>query len=267
MTSTPERLMAPIALLLKSVDATYTTAFAAAGLAAAFSDVLSFEARNRDVLRERLRSLASYDGLIITSPRSSEAIVEALMAMDDAERAHVLAQLQTLPVFSVGQKTSAPLTALGVTCSGEASGSGDVLAAHIASVQDPTSTKPTLFLCGEKHHDALPTSFRARNQVLEELIVYVSASVSSIDYFASPNAATPAWVIFFSPSGVHTARAMLHVDWTTIKKAAIGKTTAAALAKVANETNDATWNADAVAVAPTPEGLLKAMGAAEGSAT
>ncbi|KDO35261.1 hypothetical protein SPRG_00107 [Saprolegnia parasitica CBS 223.65] len=258
--------MAPIALLLKSADAKYTTTFAAAGFAAAFSDVLTFEARNRDVLRERLRSLALYDGLIITSPRSSEAIVEALMAMDDAERAHVLAQLQTLPVFSVGQKTSAPLTALGVNCSGEASGSGDVLAAHIASVQDPTSTKPTLFLCGEKHHDALPTSFRARNRILEELIVYVSASVSTIDYFAL-QAATPAWVVFFSPSGVHTARAMPNVDWARIKKAAIGKTTAAALAKVAHETSDETWSADAIAVAPTPEGLLEAMRAVEGSAT
>ncbi|OQR96874.1 uroporphyrinogen-III synthase [Achlya hypogyna] len=251
--------MATSALLLKSDDIKYREVFGAAGYTTSFSDVLTFEARNRDELAARLLALATYDSLIVTSPRASQAIVDTLQALPAAERPRVLAQLQVLQVFSVGKKTSEPLTAIGVACLGEDSGSGDVLAPYIASMQDPTSTKPTLFVCGEKHHDALPTSFRERGRVLEEIVVYASAAVETIAYFADPTAERPAWVAFFSPSGVHTARRVVAVDWTRIKKVAIGKTTATALAKAAEETGDASWAAATVAAKPTAEGLVEAM--------
>jgi uroporphyrinogen-III synthase len=168
-----------------------------------------------------LLDLDAYDGVIVTSPRASKAIIDALQGISSPEvYRKVLKQLQQTTIYSVGLGTSQPLLEFGdFACLGDESGSAEALGEFIASVDH--GTKPMVFLCGEKRHDALPESFRRRSRALKELVVYASTQVNEIEWL---QANIPEWVVFFSPSGVDVAKRMISVDWPRIHKAAIGTT-------------------------------------------
>ncbi|RHY09224.1 hypothetical protein DYB36_002199 [Aphanomyces astaci] len=121
-----------------------------------------------------------------------------------------------------------------------------------------------VFFCGDKRMQALPTSFDGRSQRLDELVVYSSRQVEEIVWLKTN---IPQWVVFFSPSGVDAAQRMTNVPWGAIKKAALGKSSAAALEKAALLHHDKSWEAKAVAAKPTPEELVAAIVAHDKLAT
>jgi uroporphyrinogen-III synthase len=122
--------------------------------------------------------------------------------------------------------------------------------------------RPLLFLCGDTRRDELPTCLAQHSVPLEELVVYTSSSAATCDAVmlsAIPAPlASPAWLVFFSPRGVQAALdGRLHLRWPGARRAAIGPTTAEALAACA-----ALGPAHAVAVAPNASALCVAILAA-----
>ncbi|CAK4616436.1 hypothetical protein AeMF1_003648 [Aphanomyces euteiches] len=244
----------PVVLLLKAEDDKYRKPFYERDLEVAFSDVLTFTRENVDALTEALQALDQYVGIIITSPRAASAIVDVVQSLTPDKAQSVLEKLQSMSIYSVGKSTSKPVVEIGLTCIGEDSGSAEVLSEFIE--KSGNTTGRMLFLCGNKRMDTLPESFSRRNQPLDELVVYSTKEVDEITWLKTN---VPTWVVFFSPSGVKAAQRMEAVPWKTIKKAAIGKSTATALAKAAEALSDATWEANAVAAKPTPEDLAEAV--------
>jgi uroporphyrinogen-III synthase len=79
--------------------------------------------------------------------------------------------------------------------------------------------------------------------------VYDARPIGTLDFSPHP---APDWVVFFSPSGVKAAQNARGIEWDRVRKAAIGPTTAEALA-------EAGWTAAAVARAPEPVALAGAL--------
>lgn len=256
-------------LLLKGIDHKYAAAFdkrrsdVDPSVTVHFADALSFDYVNTSDLERVLDGLGDqFSGIILTSPRSAAAIANIFAKCDDQQRYdNLLQRLRSVQVFSVGAATSEPLRPFGIQCLGEQCGSADHLAAFLHSpgiLPVNCGSKPIVFLCGEKRRDVLPASFQERNLPLHELIVYSTSVVDHIILPSQLETTPPDWIVFFSPSGIK-AVTMLPWSWSRIRKAAIGKTTASALAEYADEVCDETWRADAIAEKPTPEALVDAI--------
>ncbi|CAI5725634.1 unnamed protein product [Hyaloperonospora brassicae] len=229
-----------------------------------FTEVLTFAYVNTPQLVDVLTHVERYSGLLVTSPRSALAVATAVNGLDAEHQRLVLTALQSVPVFSVGAATSRALLPLGVVCKGDAAGSADALAASLhrdGGLPATCTERPMVFLCGDKRRNVLPDSFRSRGLPLEELIVYETCAVSNV---ALPvECQVPQWIVFFSPSGVDVAKDRLPLPWQSIRKAAIGTTTAAALHEHAVATGQPCWEADVTALKPTPEALASAICAFE----
>ena len=121
-----------------------------------------------------------------------------------------------------------------------------------------------LFLCGEKKRTEIPHSFRARDQVLVEVMVYRAHAKPQID-FPRVGGKTNIflWCVFFSASSLTAlSNVVLHDDCCclqAIQKLAIGKNTAKALENHARETGEMHWNPTNVAGKPTIEGIMQAI--------
>ncbi|GMF16337.1 unnamed protein product [Phytophthora lilii] len=257
-------------LLLKAADEKYATALAKSPEGATrrqlkphFTDVLTFEYLNSAQLRDVVTHLERYSGILVTSPRSAIAIDNVVAAMDAEMKRQVIDKLRATPVFSVGAATSQELLPLGIVCKGDDAGSADVLAEYLHQdgvLPAHCKEKPMMFLCGDKRRDALPDSFRSRGLPLEELVVYQTCAVQNVEF--PDECKVPDWIVFFSPSGLKVVKD-LALPWQSIRKAAIGKTTAAALHEHAEETGQSFWEADVTAPKPKPDSLADAIFAFE----
>ncbi|KAE8966134.1 hypothetical protein PF011_g28049 [Phytophthora fragariae] len=258
-------------LLLKAADEKYKAALEQSPdssssrrvLEAHFTDMLTFEYLHSAELLDVLTHLERYSSILVTSPRSAIAVDTVVNALDAELKQQVLAKLRVIPVFSVGAATSRELLPLGVICRGDEAGSADVLTEYLH--QDDVlpmncKDKPMMFLCGDKRRDTLPDSFRSRGLPLEELVVYRTCAVEKVEFPAECN--VPDWIVFFSPSGLKVVKD-LPLPWQSIRKAAIGKTTAAALHEHAVSTAQTFWEADIVAPKPKPDSLAGAIFAFE----
>ena len=103
-----------------------------------------------------------------------------------------------------------------------------------------------LFLSGNRRRDTLPRALVEAEQQFDEVEVYRTFTQTDI---ALPE--PPAWLVFFSPSGIEAVRASGY-DLSAYTCAAIGPTTAGAL-------RDQGANVRAVAETPTPEALTAAL--------
>ncbi|TYZ69486.1 hypothetical protein PybrP1_012560 [[Pythium] brassicae (nom. inval.)] len=255
-------------LLLKAADAAYAAAFEQRALAPHFADVLAFEWVNEDAALTAISRLERFSALLVTSPRGASAVKCALEKLREgpggaARYAQALERLRALPVYSVGRATSRELEALGVKCRGDECGSAEVLAELLhrdGELPTASATRPVLFACGEKRSAVLPESFRTRGLPLEELVVYRSLALASVELPAE--CARPQWVAFFSPSGLK-AMVKAALPWAHVRKAAIGNTTAAAMRAHAASTGLSYWEADVVAPQPTADALADAIAAFE----
>ncbi|KAG6574690.1 Uroporphyrinogen-III synthase [Phytophthora cinnamomi] len=258
-------------LLLKAADEKYKAALEQSpesgstrrALEAHFTDVLTFEYLHSEELLHVLTHLERYSGILVTSPRSAIAVDNVVNALDAELKQQVLAKLRATPVFSVGAATSRELLPLGVFCQGDDAGSAEVLSEYLHQdgvLPADCKDKPMMFLCGDKRRDTLPDSFRSRGLPLEELVVYQTCAVQSVEFPAE--CTVPDWIVFFSPSGLKVVKD-LPLPWQSIRKAAIGKTTAAALHEHAVATEQSYWEADVIAPKPKPDSLAGAIFAFE----
>ncbi len=205
--------------------------------------VLAFEFVHAEDLREALEHPRRYDGLIFTSPRAVEAVASAISWLPTE---NILWHSKL--VFAVGPKTASELRQIGFEPIAAESGSADMLATQIAARE---FRRPLLFLCGSRRRDELPDKLRRTGIDFEELCVYESRPRARLDLPSHPD---PDWVAFFSPSGVQAVIEDGRLDLHSMRIAAIGETTANALAD---------FPLQAVARAPTPEALAQAIAAAD----
>lgn len=234
-------------LLFRSGDESdpYEEALAEAGYTAVSVPVLEFEFVHSEELREALEHPRSYDGLIFTSPRAVEAVASAMSWLPTEN-----IMWHSKPIFAAGPKTAAELRQIGFEPTGERSGSADMLLEHITACE---FKRPLLFLCGNRRRDELPDALRQAAIDFEELCVYQSHPKESLDLTAY---ADPAWVVFFSPSGVQAVRDEGRLDLNSVRIAAIGKTTGEALKKDG-------FRVEAIARSPTPDAVAEALAAAD----
>uniref|UniRef100_A0AAV1T856 Uroporphyrinogen-III synthase n=1 Tax=Peronospora matthiolae TaxID=2874970 RepID=A0AAV1T856_9STRA len=255
-------------LLLKAADEEYRRALEQCAssnesrqglLKAYFAQVLTFEYVNTPQLVDILTHLDRYSGILVTSPRSAIAVTNAVNGLNAEQKQLVLKHLDSTPVLSVGNSTSRELLPIGVVCKGDDAGSAAKLAEYLhqdGALPAACKERPMVFLCGNKRRDALPDSFRSRGLPLQELVVYQTCAVSNVEF--PVECRVPQWLVFFSPSGLEGVK-HLPLPWESIRKAAIGKTTAAALHEYAVATQQPFWEADVTAPKPTPESLANAI--------
>ncbi len=213
----------------------FVAAFEAVGFEAVCVPSLRFEFVDGEALAERLRQPGRYGGLVLTSPRAAEAVRRA-GELPEAWRER--------PAFAVGPATGEAARALGLEATGEGAGTAAALAAVIGA-EPPT--KPLLFLAGDRRRDDLPEALDAARIPFEEVTVYRTLLLP----VRLPEPA-PEWTAFFSPSGVEAALASAGFPWNSLRTAAIGPTTAAALRAAGHPP-------EAVAAHPTPEALAAAV--------
>ncbi|KAI9354346.1 tetrapyrrole biosynthesis, uroporphyrinogen III synthase [Zopfochytrium polystomum] len=211
-------------------------------------------------------------GMAVTSKNGADAFCSALVALGD--RAGSVKELfKTIPIFTVGKATATPLNRLGFKTLGSESGKAEALADVIANhaKENPTAddggsssnARSVLFLCGDRRLDILPKKLREAGVGVDEFVVYetldnerfgedLSVALRAEGAGEDVGEERPAFVVFFSPSGVDVAVPQLQQKswWGDCKVVAIGPTTAKRLAERG-------CKVFATASRPDPESLLE----------
>lgn len=237
-------------ILLRSADDPdpYVQAFQEIGLRAGCQSVLRFVFPYDEALRDRLAERDRYGGLVATSPRAARALRSVLDDMETVDK-----KWAGVPVYVVGQKTAGEFRALGFDVRGAHTGNAAALASWIA---DAHEEGPLLFLSGNRRRDTLPEGLTEAGVPFDEQVVYETKIRSDVSL---PAAASNAWLVFFSPSGVEAVRRS-EVTTDEYRCAAIGPTTAGIL-------RDMDVRVAAVADTPSPEGVVTAITSAQGGGT
>lgn len=221
----------------------YVAALGRAGFDARCVPVLRFEPTGRGTLPALLNVADRFVGLVLTSPRAAAALAE-----------YELEAWRGKPIYVTGARTAEQVGALGLRPAGETSGSATALADHIV---ETGLDGPLLFLCGDRRRDDLPDRLRAAGLGVEEHVVY--RTIGDPSHLERALERGLEWVAFFSPSGVEAALECDGISWNSLRRAAIGPTTAEAL-------GDAGLLPHAVAAIPSPESLAAALFRAHRSA-
>lgn len=229
----------PVVLLRhpRSAPDPYEAALAPVAASVQCIPVLAFDISPPPTLNVLLEDPEAYGGLVCTSPRSVQALEQAC---PPAHANH--AAWTAKPVYVVGPRTAEAVAAWGGRPVGQEAGNAEALAAHIA--QEAPSR--LLFISGNRRRATLPRALVQEGQVFDEVEVYRTRLRRDI-VLPDP----PAWLAFFSPSGIEAVRASGHA-LASYACAAIGPTTANAL-RAAGVT------VRAVAAEPTPEALADAL--------
>eukprot|EP01122_Echinamoeba_exundans_P003838 TRINITY_DN13894_c0_g1_i1.p1 TRINITY_DN13894_c0_g1~~TRINITY_DN13894_c0_g1_i1.p1 ORF type:complete len:286 (-),score=35.65 TRINITY_DN13894_c0_g1_i1:368-1225(-) len=247
----------------------YRTAFEEAGWNCTFVPVLSFNFINQEGLKEAIKDMNAYSGLILTSQRAAVALADTLAKQK-------LSLPAITPIFAVGEATAAAARKALDGAPNEIVIGGDYaakLADEIVRRHLNTAFEgPLLFLSGNIRRDDLPTALRQAKIPFTELCVYETKTQTSGDdrkihgeskedgFNGVPVSSSPEWVAFFSPSGVESFLQMYPYSdqesciWRRIKLAAIGKTTAADMIS-----RGAWLKPHVVAAAPSAPSLLEAI--------
>lgn len=235
--------VSPDIVLLRSASSPdpYVQAFAESGWRAECQPVLRFTYPSDAALRERLRRPEAYSALVVTSPRA----VRAVRRVFDASGA-LHSTWEGRPAYAVGPTTADRLRALSFEVRGEAAGDAVTLAGHIV---EEAPERSLLFLSGSRRRDTLPEALRDAGVAFDEQVVYETHTRTD---FRLPGDTSPVWLAFFSPSGLEAVQQADEAALRHARRAAIGPTTASAL-------RDAGLSVDAVADAPTPEALVRAV--------
>lgn len=170
---------------------------------------------------DKLANLSTYDWLIFTSQNAVQAFIEK------CQRLEINVQTLTCKIASVGAKTTELLYKSGMSVHFEPSTfSADVFIQEFPSVSAATESK--LFLRGSL---AKPTIREGVPNVVEWTVYETVTNESSIKPLTEYLIQQQAIVIFASPSAVAVFNQYIApiVGWSTIRAAAIGHITAAAL--------------------------------------
>jgi uroporphyrinogen-III synthase len=181
-------------------------------------------------LRGKLSKLRDYDGVFFTSPVAAEIFVRE---RNDSNGFHG-------SVYALGQRAQDVLSAVGLKTktSIQANTAEEMLGGFS---KDEFAGKRFLFVRGEKSLRTIPESLGNRAAV-EEVVVYKTETADIdearvIDMRSRLANGEIEFVCFFSPSGVERFSELFGDDAATVKKAAIGTTTAEAARKAGFNTD------------------------------
>ena len=168
---------------------------------AIFVPTLGFGFKQMDILRAKLLAPENYTGLILTSPRTVDAVREALGDTPLPE------EWKSLHNYSVGEVTHhlAMTTLDHLYTKGKETGNASNLADFIKENFDGNKALPFLFPCGNLRTDALLSKLLACGFVFEpvtsyETICHPDLAENLTKAMASDNVE---YLAFFSPSGVN----------------------------------------------------------------
>jgi len=191
---------------------------------------LSFEFCNLDQVKDALKSINLWSGVIFTSKRSVESIMRAFPVP--------LPEWSSVPCFAVGEATAKSAIEIGFNAGLDSGiGTGKQLAEFIISKKDSLNlSKPLLFICGQKRRDELPKILKSENLLLKEVVSYKTISnvdcTEKISSYVASNG-VPNYIVFFSPSGVTFSLNSWKIIWKKTssfsKIVSIGPTTTKAL--------------------------------------
>ncbi|KAK6518966.1 hypothetical protein TWF281_003656 [Arthrobotrys megalospora] len=290
--------MSPILLLKTRSTPTdpYATLLSSNGYDPIFVPVLQHHPINADIVRSYIldgsivsageneainsddKDKNKFGALIITSQRAVEALGVLIEELKESHKEIISTLLSTTTIYVVGPATRNSLIALGFTSSnvvGEDSGNGAVLADFI--VENYSSKGDLLFLTGETHSTTIPTRVPDKLRELkglevnvEEVVVYKTGVMEGfetdlreclkrLDQEGSQEDG-PRWIIFFSPTGTDAALRILEER----EKEEGGKGPRYKCCSIGPTTKDYMHQkfgrrADAMAKAPSPEGVLEAV--------
>ncbi|MBO6574478.1 MAG: uroporphyrinogen-III synthase [Rhodothermales bacterium] len=196
-------------LLLRSPEGAeaYLEAFETSGIRADVLDVVQFEYLDPAPVRRRLAEPERYSGLVVLSPRTTEA-----WRRDEPSRL-LLQQWRHLPSYVVGPRTEREARQLGLSTHANPGQGAVDLARHIVS-RNPE--KPLLFCCGDPRRPELPEILEREGVPLVEVPVYASHLKSE-----PPEGPPPDWVVFFSPRAMGVRR-LWDWPWHAIRTGVVG---------------------------------------------
>lgn len=206
-------------------DDDYRSVFTSSGFPVSFEPVLDIQFVNQEILQSKLLNSEHYDGLIITSRRSVDAICTLLDKCNEGVKQRILDAWSDCNLFTVGKSSASQLPIQFKTIHTSISDSHQLALIVLGLLSTPktTSSKPwkLLFLCSSIRLDTLPLTLNNSKYIdLHELTVYATTS-STTNLQSLPE---NSWWVFFSPSGVEAVFSLTSIS-STSKIAAIGKTT------------------------------------------
>lgn len=214
-------------------DDPYKKELQALGIRVQSVPVLSFEYCNLDVLKDHLQKHDEYYGIIFTSPRAVEAILQSIpdwnMSMQTQWKNH--------QHFAVGEATALSLSEnIKLQSNGKGTGNALQLAELIIKCV-PKNSKPLLFPCSSLRHETLPKLLQEAGILLNCITTYQTKpnlEMKTRIEKAVTDKGVPEYIVFFSPSGVKYAIPTLKdllSSLTEVKLIAIGPSTEEALKK------------------------------------
>ncbi|GBP90280.1 Uroporphyrinogen-III synthase [Eumeta japonica] len=209
-------------LLLRAKSEEYTRTFNAAGYQPSFIEPLSFTFTNEHRLRDCL-SDATYDGLVLTSPR---AITAVSRQWDPNTVPMCFALVYVVGIASAQEAEEL----LGVKAKGTEAGNSQALA-QIIIQETASSKKKFLFPCGNLASDNMVQSLQKAGLEVDTLPVYNTIENSELSTLLSTTK-TPSALVFFSPSGckfVYKHLQNSNKQLASLPQFAIGPTTARSL--------------------------------------
>ncbi|XP_011167122.1 uroporphyrinogen-III synthase isoform X2 [Solenopsis invicta] len=235
---------------------TYVETLESAGYNCEYLQTLQFEFVNISELRACLSEADKYSGLILTSPRTVEAV--ALAAKEDK---NILCHWEQMPAYCVGPATdSLAKNQLNLQhCIGSHTGNSKQLAEKIV-LDVKRDSKPLLYPCGEIARETISCIVGDSGILLEKIVVYRTLESKTLEQeLPKILAKSPDIFVFFSPSTVECITAQLKKNFFNvkdIKAVAIGPVTRDALI-------NSGFNVYATADKPEPAALMRAIKAAE----
>ncbi|XP_070162812.1 uroporphyrinogen-III synthase isoform X1 [Polyergus mexicanus] len=235
---------------------TYIKTLESAGYTCECLQTLRFEFVNISELRACLSTADKYSGLILTSPRTVEAI--SLAVKGDA---NILYHWQQIPVYCIGPATdSLARNQLNLQhCIGSESGNSKQLAERII-LNIKKDSKPLLYPCSEIARETVACILNDNGVTIQKIVVYRTLASELLEQDLSKILKkSPSIFVFFSPSTVEHITTQLKRNSSNIKDikaVAIGPVTKNALI-------NSGFNVYATADKPEPEALMRAITTAE----
>ncbi|XP_043463718.1 uroporphyrinogen-III synthase [Leptopilina heterotoma] len=230
----------------------YKSIFEKAGYNFEYLPTICFIFINQCELEKCLFKTDSYSGMILTSPRSVEAVDLIL-----TKHPNILSQWRELPVYCVGPSTeNLARKCLNLrSCFGSHCGNSENLAKFI-STNLKCKDKPILYPCSEISRDTIENHLIENEYKIKKIISYKTIPCDTLQQDAERIfKLTPQIVVFFSPSVVDNLLIALGAKATIfkrIKTIAIGSITGQSLTNAGIVVN-------AISDKPDPESLLKAV--------
>ncbi|XP_050445790.1 uroporphyrinogen-III synthase-like isoform X1 [Cataglyphis hispanica] len=234
----------------------YIKTLESAGYTCECLQTLRFEFVNISELRTCLLTADKYSGLILTSPRTVEAI--SLAVKGDV---NILYDWRQTPVYCIGPAThSLARNQLNLQhCIGSESGNSKQLAERI-TLDVKKNSKPLLYPCSEIARETIACILNDSGITIQKIVVYRTLASELLEQdLLKILIKSPSIFVFFSPSTVEHITTQLKrnsFNVKDIKAVAIGPVTKNALI-------NSGFNVYATAEKPEPEALMRAITTAE----